>query len=94
MFRKREKEQVNAGMIDTQGRQMPPRAMPDMMQAAPQYIPPPPTQPVTPIELKTFIEQYRLFGPESFTAPGIYESTVCNLLYGIYAEIHKSNSKP
>lgn len=96
MFGKRKTEQVNAETIDTQGRSMPPRTMPDMMQAPPQYIPPPPPiqQPATPPELQTFIERYRLFGPESFTAPGVYESTVCNLLYGIYAEIHKANSKP
>ena len=73
---------------------MPPRAMPEMMQAPqPQYIPPPPPlmQPQTPAEMQTFIDQYRLFGPESFNAPGVFEATVCNLLYGIYAELYKVN---
>jgi len=99
MFGRKKPEQVNAETIDTQGRKMPPRTvMPEMMQAPqapqPQYIPPPPPiQPPMPAEMQTFIDQYRLFEPESFNAPGVYEATVCNLLYGIYAEIHKANSQ-
>jgi hypothetical protein len=104
--RGKKREELQAGMINTMGRDdrdlRAPVQPQEQPQPAPQYIPQPPPimtkpQPVpqpapqTPPELQTFVNEYRMFGPESFTAPGVYEATVCNLLWGIYAEIHKAN---
>ena len=103
MFGRRKKvEEIQAEDIDTQGRDLRAPAMPQQQQqprqaAAPQYIPPPPPlpqKPQTPAELQAFVEQYAgMFQPQSFNAPGVYEATVCNLLYGIYAELWKVNNE-
>lgn len=97
--RKKNKETIIAGTINTQGDQFPQRDMQPTIQMqqppiqpVPPYIPPPPPpKPATPAELQTFIDHYRIFAPESFNAPGVYEAMVCNLLYGIYAELYKVN---
>lgn len=104
--KKRIMDELQTNTIDTEGRQepMPPRQMqmdiPQQQQPPRQLppLPPPiqtPRQPITPTQpaaLTDFINNYRIFAPDSFTAPGVYESMVCNLLYGIYSELHTLNN--
>lgn len=78
--------------MDTPQQQQPLRQLPPLPPLPPpMQAPRQPAAPAQPAALTDFINNYRLFAPDSFTAPGVYEATVCNLLYGIYSELHALN---